>query len=63
MLKLGKEQLKVSWMDRLVIYKIPVSDTILLSLLNLPDNPNKATEKDLVLTAAMLEKGRKAGKA
>ena len=61
MLKLGEEQFKVFRIDRLVTYKIPVSDTILLNLLNLPNNPNKATEKDLVLTAAMLEKLKKAG--
>ena len=50
-------------MDRLVTGKAPVSDPILLNLLNLPCNPNKATEKDLVLTAAMMEKLRKAAEA
>ena len=50
-------------MDRLVTGKAPVSDPILLNLLNLPGNPNKATEKDLVLTAAMMEKLRKAAEA
>ena len=41
--------------------KVPVSDPILLNLLNLPGNPNKATEKDPVLTLAMIEKLKKAG--
>ena len=50
-------------MDRLVTCKIPVSDTILLNLLNLPINPKKATEKDAVLTEALMEKLKNAGKA
>ena len=50
-------------MDRLVTCKIPVSDTILLNSLNLPGNPSKATEKDAVLTAAMMEKSKKVGEA
>ena len=37
-----------------------VSDPMLLNLLNLPGNPNKATEKDLVLTLAMVKKLTKA---
>ena len=41
--------------------KALVRDTILLNLLNLPANPNKATEKDPVLTLAMMEKLKKAG--
>ena len=61
MSKLGEEQFKVIWMDRLVTCKIPVSNTILLNFLNLPGSPNKATEKDLVLTAAMIEKLKKVG--
>ena len=36
--------------------KIPVSDPILPNSLDLPGNPNKAKEKDPVLTAAMMEK-------
>ena len=56
MSKLGEEQFRSFWMDRLVTYKIPVSDPILLNSLNLPGNPNKATEKDPILTAAMMEK-------
>ena len=54
MLKLGEEQLKAFWTDRLVTCKVPVSDPILLNSLNLPGNPNKATEKDPVLTLAMM---------
>ena len=50
-------------MDRLVTCKLPVKDPILLNSLNLPGNPNKATEKNPVLTAAMMEKLKKAGKA
>ena len=50
-------------MNRLVTCKIPVSDTILLNLLNLPINPNKATEKDAVLTEALMEKSKNAGEA
>ena len=61
--KLGEDQFKAFWMDRLVTCKIPISDTILLNSLNLPDNPSKATEKDPVLTAAMMEKLKKAGEA
>ena len=38
-----------------------VSDPMLLNLLNLPGNPNKATEEDLVLTLGMVEKSTKAG--
>ena len=41
--------------------KIPVSDPILPNSLNLPGNPNKAKEKDPVLTAAMMEKLKKEG--
>ena len=62
MLKLGEEQFKSFWTDRFVTGKVPVSDPILLNLLNLPGNPNKATEKDLVLTLAIMEKSKKAGK-
>ena len=61
MLKLGEEQSKAFWTDRLVTCKAPVTDTIFLSLLNLPANPNKASEKDPVLTLAMMEKLKKAG--
>ena len=50
-------------MDRLVTSKIPVRNPILLNLLNLRDSLNKATEKDPVLTAAMMEKLQKARKA
>ena len=50
-------------MNRLVTCKIPVSDTILLNLLNLPINPNKAIEKDAVLTEALMEKSKNAGEA
>ena len=63
LLKSGEEQFKAFWMDRLVTCKIPVSDSILLNSLNLPGNPNKATENDAVLTAAMMEKLKKASKA
>ena len=42
---LGEEQLKAFWMGRLVTCTIPVSNPILLKLLNLPGNPNKVTEK------------------
>ena len=41
--------------------KVPVCDPILLNLFNLPGNPNKATEKEPVLTLAMMEKLKKAG--
>ena len=41
--------------------KVPVSDPILLNLFNLPGNPNKTTEKDPVLTLAIIEKLKKAG--
>ena len=63
MSKLGEEKFKAFWMDRLMTCQIPLSDPILLNLLNLPGNPNKATEKDPVLTAAMLEKFEKSGEA
>ena len=52
MLKLGEEQCKLFWADRFVTGKVPVSDSILLNSPNLPGNPNKATEKDPVLTLA-----------
>ena len=61
MSKLGEEQFQAFWTDRLVTCKVPVSDPILLNSLNLPGNPNKATEKDPVLTLAMMEKLKKAG--
>ena len=61
MSKFGEEQFQAFWTDRLVTCKVPVSDPILLNLLNLPGNPNKATEKDPVLTIAMMEKLKKAG--
>ena len=61
MLKLGVEQFKAFWTDRLVTWKVPVSDPILFNSHNLPGNPNKATEKDPVLTLAMMEKLKKAG--
>ena len=41
--KLGEEQFKAVWMDKLVTCKIPVSHPVLLNLLNLPGNPSKAT--------------------
>ena len=63
MSKLGGKQFKAFCVDRLVTCKIPVSDPILLNSLNLPGNPNKATEKDPVLTAAMMEKLKKACEA
>ena len=63
MSKLGEEQFKAFWIDRLVTCKVPVRDPILLNLLNLPGNPNKAKEKDPVLTAAIMEKLKKAGEA
>ena len=43
-------------MEMLVTCKIPVSDAILLNSLNLPGNPNNATERDAVLTVVMMEK-------
>ena len=52
--KLGEEQFKGIWKDKLVTCKVPVSDLILLNSLNLPGNPNKATEGDPVLTLAMM---------
>ena len=54
MSKLGEEQFKGIWKDKLVTCKVPVSDLILLNSLNLPGNPNKATEGDPVLTLAMM---------
>ena len=45
MSKLGEEQFKVFWTNRLVMYKVLISDPILLNSLNLPGNPNKATER------------------
>ena len=45
MSKLGEEQFKVFWTNRLVTYKVLISDPILLNSLNLPGNPNKATER------------------
>ena len=59
MSKLGEEQFKAFWMDRLVMGKIPVS--YLLNLLNFLCNRNKETAKDPVLTAAITEKLKKAG--
>ena len=63
MSKLGEEQFEVFWMDRLMTCKIPVSNPILLKSLNLPGNLNKTTEKDPVLTAAMMEKSKRAGES
>ena len=63
MFKLGEEQFTAFWLDRLVTCKIPITDPTLLNLLNLTGIPNKATEKDPVLTAAMMEKSKKAGEA
>ena len=60
MLNLGEEQFKAFWTDRLVECKIAASDPILLNSLNLPGNPNKAAEKDPVLTLVMMEKLKKA---
>ena len=60
MSKLGDKQFKVFWAERLVMCKVPVSGPILLHSLNFPGNPNKATEKDPVLTLEM-EKLKKAG--
>ena len=62
LLKLLEEQFKAFWTDKLLTCKIPVSDAILLNSLNLTRNPNKATEKDIVLTLAMMEKLKKAAK-
>ena len=62
MSKLEEEQFKVLWRNRLVTCKVPVSDPILLNSFSLPGNPSKATEKDPVLTLAMTEKLKKAGK-
>ena len=59
----GEEQFKAFWMDRPETGKIPVSDAILLNSLNLSGNPNKATEKDPVSTAAMMEKLKKTDEA
>ena len=50
-------------MDRLMTCKVPITDPTMLNLLNLASNPNKATEKDPVFTAAMMEKLKKAGEA
>ena len=60
MSKLGDEQFKVFWAERLVTCKVPVNGPILLHSLNFPGNPNKATKKDPVLTLEM-EKLKKAG--
>ena len=62
MSKLEEEHFKVFWRNRLVTCKVPVSDPILLNSFSLPGNPSKATEKDPVLTLAMMEKLKKAGK-
>ena len=35
-------------MEMLVTCKIPVSDAILLNLLNLPGNSNNATEREML---------------
>lgn len=59
MSKLGEQQFQTLWMDRLVNSKVLVSDQILLSLLNLPGNPNRATEKSPAWTAAMMDKLKK----
>ena len=62
MSNLGEEEkTKAFWRDRLLTCKVPVSDPILMNSLNLPGNPNKATEKDPVLTLTMMEKLKKAG--
>ena len=63
MSKLREEQFKAFLMDRLATSKIPVSDLTLLNSLDLPSNPNKATEKDPVLRAATMEKLNTAGEA
>ena len=62
MSKLEEEQFKAFWTDRIRMCKVPVNDPILLNSLNLPGNPNKATEKAPVLTLATMEKLKKAGK-
>ena len=61
-LKLGEEQFEPFWIDRLFVSKIPLSDPISWNLLNLPGNQNKATEKDRVLTAAIMEKLKRQAK-
>ena len=61
--KLGEEQFQAFWIDRFMTCKIPVSNPILLNSLNLSGHPNKATEKDPVLTAPMMDKLKKAGEA
>ena len=62
MSNLGEEgKTKAFWRERLLTCKVPVSDPILLNSLNLPGNPNKATEKDPVLTLTMMEKLKNAG--
>ena len=50
MSKLREEQREAFWTDKLVMSKVPVSDSMLLNLFNFSGNPNKATEKDPVLT-------------
>ena len=55
MLKLGEEQVKGIWTEKLVTCKVPVSDPILLNSLSLPGNSNKATT-----LAKMMEKLKKA---
>ena len=62
MLKLGDDQFKTDWMDKLVTCKIPVRDPILLNFLNLPGNRNQAN-KDPVLTAANMKKSKMAANA
>ena len=55
MSKLGEEQVKGIWTEKLVTCKVPVSDPILLNSLSLPGNSNKATT-----LAKMMEKLKKA---
>ena len=57
--KLGEEQFKAFWRDRLVTCKVPVNGPILLNSLNLLGNPNKATEKDPISNNGEFKEGRR----
>ena len=59
MSKLGEEEWKAFWTDRLVKCKVPANGPILLKSLNLLGNLNKATEKDPISNGGEIKEGRR----
>ena len=57
--KLGEEQFKAFWTDRLVTCKVPANGPIFFNSLNLLGNLNKATEKDPISNGGEIKEGRR----